>query len=158
MKECSKFPLPTVFQNWDQDPSHSDYNIFFNMLQNHSSVTLFTLWIHECLMNIYTKFYLPTVFQSWDMGPSLWILKCTLQVIKSCMTILIIFVYAFNRNKNAKLYLPSMFQTSDIEFLSPKTEIYTKSTKNGRIYKLCLYALEEHNCLILTSLFVPKLT
>ena len=31
------------------------------------------------------------------------------------MTILIIFVYAFNWNKTAKLYLPSTFQTSDIE-------------------------------------------
>ena len=33
------------------------------MLQNYSSVTLFTLCVHECLVNIY-KFYLPTVFQS----------------------------------------------------------------------------------------------
>ena len=33
---------------------------------------------------------------------------------------LIIFVYAFNRNKNAKLYHPSMFQTSDIELQSQK--------------------------------------
>ena len=47
MKECSKFLLLTVFQNGDIDPSHSDYNIFFNMLQNHSSVTLFTLCIHK---------------------------------------------------------------------------------------------------------------
>ena len=38
------------------------YNIFVYMLQNHSSVTLFTLCVHECPMNIYTKFYLPTVF------------------------------------------------------------------------------------------------
>ena len=75
MKECSKFPLPTVFQNWDIDPSHSDYNIFFKMLQNHTSLTLFTLCVHECLKNIlYTKFYLHTVFQSWDMEPLLWIL------------------------------------------------------------------------------------
>ena len=33
------------------------------------------------------------------------------------MTILMIFVCAFNRNKNAKLYLHSTFQTSDIELL-----------------------------------------
>ena len=35
MKECSKFPVPTVFQNRVIDASHPDYNIFFNMLQNH---------------------------------------------------------------------------------------------------------------------------
>ena len=38
------------------------------------------------------------------------------------MIILIVFVYALNKNKNAKLYLPSMFQTSDTELLSPKIE------------------------------------
>ena len=38
------------------------------------------------------------------------------------MTILIICVYALNRNKNAKLYLPSTLQTSDMELLSPKIE------------------------------------
>ena len=70
MTECSKFPLPTVFQNRDKDPSHSDY-IFFNILQNHSSVKLFKLCIHECLKNIYTKLYHLTVFQSRDMDPSL---------------------------------------------------------------------------------------
>ena len=55
------------------------------MLQNQSSVTLFTLCVHEFLMNIYmyAKFYLSTVFQSWDMDPSLWILKRSLQVIKA---------------------------------------------------------------------------
>ena len=71
------------------------------------------------------------------------------------MTILIIFVYAFTRNKNAKLYLPSTFQTSDIELLGPKIETYnihlTKSPKRDHIYNLCLYTLEEHKCLILTS-------
>ena len=46
-------------------------NIFFNMLQNHSSVKWFTLCIHECVMNIYTKFYPRTVSQSLDMDPSL---------------------------------------------------------------------------------------
>ena len=61
MFKDSKFPPPTVFQNSDIDLSYSDYNIFFNMLQNHSSIKLFTLCIHECLMNIYTKFYLRTV-------------------------------------------------------------------------------------------------
>ena len=43
-------------------PSDSDYNFFFYMLQNHSSITLFTLCVDECLINIHTKFYLPTVF------------------------------------------------------------------------------------------------
>ena len=96
------------------------------MLQNHSSVKLFTLWIHECLTNIYTKFYPRTLSQSLDMDPLLWILKCTLQVIESFnrdnINILIIFVYVFNRNKIAKLYFLSTFQTSDIELLSPKIE------------------------------------
>ena len=64
------------------------------------------------------------MFQSWDTDPSRWILKRTLQVIKSFKrdNIKIIFVYAFNRNKNAKLYLLSMFQTSELELLDPKIE------------------------------------
>ena len=63
-------------------------------------------------------------------------------------------VYALNRNKYAKLYLPSTFQTSNIELLSPKLKLnihLTKSPKHDHIYKLCLYMLEENNCLILTS-------
>ena len=75
------------------------------------------------------------------------------------MTILIIFVYAFNRNKSAKLCLPSTFQTSDKELLSPKLKLYihlTKSFKRDHIYKLYLYTLEEHKCLILTSLLCAK--
>ena len=70
------------------------------------------------------------------------------------MTILIICVYVLNRNKPDKLYLPSTFQTSDIELLSPKLKLniqLTKSPKREHIYKLGLYMLEEHNCLILTS-------
>ena len=43
------------------------------------------------------------------------------------------------------------FQTSDIEFLSPQSETLSKTPKRDHIYKLCLYTLEEHNCLILTS-------
>ena len=58
-------------------------------------------------------------------------------------------------NKNAKLYLGSMFQTSDIELLSPKIETFnihlTTSPKHDHICKLCLYTLGEHKCLILTS-------
>ena len=70
------------------------------------------------------------------------------------MTIFIFFVYAFNRNKNAKLYLPSAFQISD----KLKLNIHlTKSPKRDHIYKLCLYTLEEHKSLILTSFYVPKL-
>ena len=76
------------------------------MLQNHSSKTLFTFCIHECLVNIYTKFYLPSV-------P-----KLNIKIRTTIVTILIIFVYAFN----SKLYLPSTFKTADIELLSPKIE------------------------------------
>ena len=78
--------------------------------------------------------------------------------------ILIICVYALNRNKTAELYLPSTFQTSDVEFrVKLKIDIHlTKSPKCDHIYKLCLYTLEEHNiiikillllllCLLLTS-------
>ena len=52
-------------------------------------------------------------------------IKTPLQVIKSFKRDNIntfLFVYAFNRNKNAELYLPSTFQTSDIELLGPKIE------------------------------------
>ena len=70
------------------------------------------------------------------------------------MTILVICVYALNRNKHAELYLPNMFQTSDIELLSPKIEITTYiSINHPRVTIFCL--LEEH--LILPSLYVPKL-
>ena len=34
---------------------------------------------------------------------------------------------------------------------------FTKSSKRD-IYKLCLWMPEEHNCLIITSWHVPKLT
>ena len=70
------------------------------------------------------------------------------------------FLYALNRNNHAELYLPGTFQTSDIELLSPKLKLnihVTKSPKRDHIYKFCLYTLEEHKCLILTSLYVPKL-
>ena len=49
------------------------------------------------------------------------------------MTILI-FVYAFNRNKHTKLYLPSTFQTSDIGLLSPKIELNIHLTKSLNIH------------------------
>ena len=73
------------------------------------------------------------------------------------MTILIICVYALNRNKHAELYIPCMFQTSDIELLTFKIEPnmhLAKSPKGDHIYncyKLGLYMLEEQNCGILTS-------
>ena len=70
-------------------------------------------------------------------------------ILHSSVTILIIYVYALNRNKTAELYVPSTFQTSDIEILSPKlkTDIHlTKSPKRDHVYKLCLYMLEEHYC------------
>ena len=53
-----------------------------------------------------------------------------------------------------------MFQTSDIELLSPKLKLnihLTKSPKRDHIYILCLYMVEEPNCLKLASLYVPKL-
>ena len=70
------------------------------------------------------------------------------------MTILIICVYALNRNKIntnkiAELYIPRIFQTSDIELRAKKLKTdndLTKSPKRDHIYKLCLYMLEEHNC------------
>ena len=70
------------------------------------------------------------------------------------MTILIQLI-ALNRNKNAKLYLSSPFQPNMYRAQSLpkfKLNIYlTKSPKRDHIYILCLYMLEEHNCLILTS-------
>ena len=52
--------------------------------------------------------------------------------------------------------IPSTFKTLDIELLSPimgKLNIHlTKSTKRDHIYKLCLYTLEEHKCLIFNNL------
>ena len=39
---------------------------------------------------------------------------------------LIICVYALNRNKHAKSYSPSMFQTCNLELLSPKIETVYK--------------------------------
>ena len=85
------------------------------MLQNNLSVTSFTLCVHECPMNI--------ILSSCSV-PNLRYEPLTLH-IKTCtssVAILIIFVYAFNRNKHAKLKPPSTFQTSDIELLSPKIE------------------------------------
>ena len=70
------------------------------------------------------------------------------------MTISITCVNALHRNKHAKLYLPSKFQTSDIELLSQKLKLnihLTKSPKRDHIYKLGVYVLEEHKCLILAS-------
>ena len=58
------------------------------------------------------------------------------------MTILKIFVYAFNRKKHAKSHLPSTFQTLDIELLSPKFEnkyTVTKLPKPDHIYINCVY-------------------
>ena len=70
---------------------HAAYAIFSYPLKKsqcvtklwiHRRVTLFTICIYLCLLNIYTKINLSTVFQSWDMDPSLWILKHALKVIK----------------------------------------------------------------------------
>ena len=49
------------------------------------------------------------------------------------MTMLILFVYDYNRNKrNAKFYLPSTFQTSDIEVLG-------KNWNSPTPHRFCLY-------------------
>ena len=65
------------------------------------------------------------------------------------MTMLILFVYAYSRNKNAKFYLPSTFQTSDIEVLGPKIETLlhlTESLKRNDIETFCLKMSDEHKC------------
>ena len=74
------------------------------------------------------------------------------------MTILIICVYALNRNNRAKLYLASTFHTSGLELLIPKLkpDIYiyiylTNTPKRNHIYKLRFHMLKEHpNINILT--------
>ena len=58
----------------------------------------------------------------------------------------------FNNKPIYIAYLPNTFQTSDIKLLSPKLKLnihLTKSPKRDHIYKLFLYMLVEHNCLIL---------
>ena len=53
-----------------------------------------------------------------------------------------------------------MFQSLDIELGTQKLILYlhfTKSLKRDNIYKLCLWILEEHSCLIKTLLHVQKL-
>ena len=62
MKECPKFPLPTVFQNRNIDPSNLSY-LFQYVTKSLKRKIVHTLY-PECLMNIYTKFYHPTIFQS----------------------------------------------------------------------------------------------
>ena len=64
--------------------------------------------------------------------------------------------YIGNRKKRVKSYIPSMFQTSDTQqLLSPKKLKFnihlSKSHKRDHIYKLCLYMLGKHICLILKS-------
>ena len=53
------------------------------------------------------------------------------------MTVLIICVYALNRNKRAELYIQSMFQTSDIELLSPKLKLNIHHTKSPKCDHIC---------------------
>ena len=53
-----------------------------------------------------------------------------------------------------------MFQSRDIEPMPQKLKLNiqcTKSSKHDNIYKLRLWMLEEHSCLILTSEHVPTL-
>ena len=61
-----------------------------------------------------------------------------------------LFVYAFNRKKNAKLYL-ACFKPQMLSSWAQKLKLnihLTKSPDRDHIYKLCLYTLEEHKCLI----------
>ena len=65
------------------------------------------------------------------------------------MTILIICVYALNRNTPAELYTPSIFQASDMELLNPNRNliyILLNHPSMKHIYKLGKHMLEEHNC------------
>ena len=48
---------------------YSDYKIFSYLQQNNSSVTLFTICVYECLMNMYTKFYFPISIPKLRYGP-----------------------------------------------------------------------------------------
>ena len=49
-------------------------------------------------------------------------------------------------------YKIAMYIFASLIFLELKTKkVHTKSHKRDHIYKLCLYTLEEHKCLILTS-------
>ena len=68
-------------------------------------------------------------------------LKHTLKVIKSLKRDNINHLfYALNRNEHAELYLPSMFQTSDIELLSPKNENYISLNHTSiTIFINCVY-------------------
>ena len=61
--------------------------------------------------------------------------------------------YIGTRKKRAESYIPSMFQTFRYRAPEPKKLKFnihlTKSPKSGHIYKLCLYMLGEHICLLL---------
>ena len=69
-------------------------------------------------------FDLPTVLKNLDIDPYDFDYNTIFYMLQnhSSVTILISFVFAFNRNQHAKLCLPSTFQASDIELRSPKNE------------------------------------
>ena len=116
MNVILNFIFLQCFETEIQSP-YSDYKIFSYQEQNHSSITLFTICVFECLMNM-SSYGVPNL----TYGP------LTLNIItlttshKINQAILIICVYALKRNNQAKLYLPRTFQTSDIELFSPKIE------------------------------------
>ena len=107
------------------------------MIQNHSSITLFVICVHRCLMNIFTKFCLPTVFQKLSCGS-------LISYIKMCTTshkiteVLINCVYALNKNTN-QILIPSMFQSCDTEQIPPILVLhlhFTKLPNRDNIYKM----------------------
>ena len=115
----------------------------------------------------YSEFHLPTSSKP-EIEPhcDCKIYSYTLQNVnynsQSNMTILIICVYALKRNKHAESWILSTFQSWDIgeDPWPQKHKLsmhFTKLPKRDNIYKLCLYMLEEHNCLLLTLQHVPKL-
>ena len=64
-----------------------------------------------------------------------------------------------SRNEDgANIKIDSSFEAGSRRYwLQGKDIAIAKSPKRGNIYKLCLWMLEEHNCLILTSENVPEL-
>ena len=64
MNVSSKFHLPQCFEAEIQSPLLRLQNLFLPVIKYNLSVTLFTMCVYECVMNVYTKFYFPTVLQS----------------------------------------------------------------------------------------------
>ena len=83
------------------------------------------------------------MFQSRDMDSTLCVLKRVLQASKS-LSILIVCVYALNRNK----HIITSFCISNMRYIAPDLKLklhvhLTKSSKRDNISKLCLYMVAE---------------